>query len=256
MNDIPVNLKAMIEARGLTKVYKMGTTEVRALNGVSLDVFQSEMVSVIGQSGSGKSTLLSILGALDLPTSGSYKLDGREVATMRDDELAALRNQRIGFVFQKFNLLARSTALANVELPLTYAGVPSRQSRKRAAETLTLVGLGDRLDHKPNELSGGQQQRVAIARALVNNPSIILADEPTGNLDSRTGEEILELFHKLHEEQKITLIVVTHDPKIAAQCQRVIKLRDGVVVPDDDTRPLMTYEALRNATLSEHSDSH
>ncbi|MBE7511651.1 MAG: ABC transporter ATP-binding protein [Anaerolineales bacterium] len=227
----------MIEARDLTKIYQMGTTEVRALRGVSFDIYAGEMVGIVGQSGSGKSTLLAILGALDVPSSGSYQLDGKEVATLSDDALAAIRNEKIGFVFQKFNLLARNTAQFNVELPLTYAGVPARAARKRAAEVLSLVGLGDRLDHKPNELSGGQQQRVAIARALVNTPSIILADEPTGNLDSQTGEEILELFHKLHEEQKITLIVVTHDPKIAAQCGRVIKLRDGVIIPEDETRP-------------------
>lgn len=219
----------LIEATNLTKVYKMGETEVHALRGVSLRVWKGEMVAIIGQSGSGKSTLLAILGALDVPTSGSYKLDGREVASMNDDQLAEIRNQRIGFVFQKFNLLARNTALANVALPLAYGGVSSREAKRRAAEMLTLVGLGDRLDHLPNQLSGGQQQRVAIARALVNQPSIILADEPTGNLDSATGKEIMNLFRTLHRERGITLIIVTHDPNIAAQSERIIRLKDGLI---------------------------
>ncbi|PJF30291.1 MAG: macrolide ABC transporter ATP-binding protein [Candidatus Thermofonsia Clade 1 bacterium] len=219
----------IIEARDLTKVYKMGETEVHALRGVSLRVWKGEMVSVIGQSGSGKSTLLAILGALDVPTSGSYKLDGREVASLNDDQLAEIRNQRIGFVFQKFNLLARSTALANVALPLAYAGLSNREANRRATEMLKLVGLGDRLDHRPNQLSGGQQQRVAIARALVNQPSIILADEPTGNLDSATGKEIMALFQKLHQEHGITLIIVTHDPNIAALSERIIRLKDGLI---------------------------
>jgi putative ABC transport system ATP-binding protein len=221
--------KRLITVRDLTKVYKMGDTEVRALNGVNMEVFEGEMVAIIGQSGSGKSTLLSILGALDVPTSGSYVLDDQEVATLNDDALAEVRNKRIGFVFQKFNLLARSSAQDNVELPLTYAGIPPWQARPRAKTMLQVVGLGDRVHHKPNELSGGQQQRVAIARALVNEPTIILADEPTGNLDSRTGEEILALFRKLHEEKGITLIIVTHDPKVAAQTDRIIQLADGVV---------------------------
>ncbi|MCS6872562.1 MAG: ABC transporter ATP-binding protein [Anaerolineae bacterium] len=219
----------MIEAKNLTKVYKMGETEVHALRGVSLRVWKGEMVSVIGQSGSGKSTLLAILGALDVPTSGSYRLDGREVASLNDDQLAEIRNQRIGFVFQKFNLLPRNTALANVALPLAYAGLSNREANRRAAEVLRLVGLGDRLDHRPNQLSGGQQQRVAIARALVNQPSIILADEPTGNLDSATGKEIMELFRTLHRERGITLIIVTHDPNIAAQSERIIRLKDGLI---------------------------
>ncbi|MDW8300589.1 MAG: ABC transporter ATP-binding protein [Anaerolineae bacterium] len=207
----------------------MGETEVHALRGVSLRVWKGEMVSVIGQSGSGKSTLLAILGALDVPTSGSYRLDGREVASLNDDQLAEIRNQRIGFVFQKFNLLPRNTALANVALPLAYAGLSNREANRRAAEMLKLVGLGDRLDHRPNQLSGGQQQRVAIARALVNQPSIILADEPTGNLDSATGKEIMELFRTLHRERGITLIIVTHDPNIAAQSERIIRLKDGLI---------------------------
>ncbi|GAB4545453.1 MAG: ABC transporter ATP-binding protein [Anaerolineae bacterium] len=223
-SDAPI-----IEATNLTKVYKMGLNEVHALRGVSMRVYKGEMIAVIGQSGSGKSTLLAILGALDLPSSGSYKLDGVEVATLNDDQLAAIRNRKIGFVFQKFNLLARNTTLANVELPLTYGGLPPRQARKRAEEMLNIVGLGDRMDHRPNQLSGGQQQRVAIARALVNEPSIILADEPTGNLDSATGKDILELFKRLHRDHGITLIIVTHDPGIAAQCERVVRLKDGLV---------------------------
>ena len=235
----PQNRPLIIEADGLTKVYKMGANEVHALRGVGLRVYKGEMVSIVGQSGSGKSTLLAILGALDVPTSGSYKLAGQEVATMNDNQLAEIRNQQIGFVFQKFNLLARSTALANVSLPLTYAGISPRKAKQRAEEVLHLVGLGDRMDHRPNQLSGGQQQRVAIARALVNNPSIILADEPTGNLDSNTGRELMSLFKKLHAEQGITLILVTHDPGLAAQTERVIRLRDGLIESADETPAVM-----------------
>ncbi len=225
--------RTIIEATDLRKVYRMGETEVHALRGVSFKIDEGQMVAITGPSGSGKSTLMSILGALDQPTSGSYKLDGYEIGEMRDDDLAVIRNWRIGFVFQQFNLLARSSALANVALPLVYAGVPARERHERARRVLELVGLGDRMDHKPLELSGGQQQRVALARALVNEPAIILADEPTGNLDSKTGEEIMALFWKLHEEKGITLIIVTHDPDIAAQTQRVIALRDGVIVSDE-----------------------
>ncbi len=220
----------VIETEALCKVYVMGETEVQALREVAIRIGKGEMVAIVGPSGSGKSTLMAILGALDQPTSGSYRLDGVEIGNMSEANLAAIRNQRIGFVFQKFNLLARSTALANVALPLVYAGVNRREREARATEVLNLVGLGDRLHHRPNELSGGQQQRVAIARALVNNPSIILADEPTGNLDSRTGEEIMRLFHQLHEEQGITLVIVTHAPELAAQAQRVIAMRDGRVI--------------------------
>ncbi len=225
--------RTIIEATDLRKVYRMGETEVHALRGVSFKIDEGQMVAITGPSGSGKSTLMSILGALDQPTSGSYKLDGYEIGQMRDDDLAVIRNWRIGFVFQQFNLLARSSALANVALPLVYAGLPARERHERARHMLELVGLGDRMDHKPLELSGGQQQRVALARALVNEPAIILADEPTGNLDSKTGEEIIELFWKLHEERGITLIIVTHDPDIAARTQRVIALRDGVIVSDE-----------------------
>jgi putative ABC transport system ATP-binding protein len=217
----------MIEVEQVTKVYLMGETEVRALNGVSFRIDTGEWVAITGPSGSGKSTLMAILGCLDSPTSGSYQLDETDVAKMSDDQLAKVRNQKIGFVFQQFNLLARTSALENVELPLLYSGQNHR--RDRARSTLEAVGLQDRLGHRPNELSGGQQQRVAIARALVSEPSILLADEPTGNLDSKTGKEIMVLFSELHRTRGITMIFVTHDPAIAANAQRVIRISDGVV---------------------------
>jgi len=219
--------QTMIEVENITKVYPMGSTEVRALNGVSLTINDGEWVAITGPSGSGKSTLMAILGCLDSPTSGQYRLDGVDVERMNDDQLAAVRNQKIGFVFQQFNLLARTSALENVELPLLYSSRNHRREQARSA--LEAVGLGDRINHRPNELSGGQQQRVAIARALVTEPSIVLADEPTGNLDSKTGKEIMELFGELHRTRGITVIFVTHDPSIAANAQRVIKLSDGVV---------------------------
>jgi putative ABC transport system ATP-binding protein len=220
----------VIETRDLRKVYTMGSTEVHALRGVDFVVHKGEMLAVVGPSGSGKSTLMAILGALDKPTSGSYRLDGVEISEMSEDSLSDVRNHRIGFVFQKFNLLARTTALDNVALPLVYAGVNQKERRERARLALETVGLGDRVHHKPNELSGGQQQRVAIARALVSAPSMILADEPTGNLDSKTGDEIMALFHQLHEQQGITLIIVTHSPEVAQQAQRIITMRDGAIV--------------------------
>jgi putative ABC transport system ATP-binding protein len=218
----------MIEIENITKVYQMGETEVRALDGVSLKIADGEWVAITGPSGSGKSTLMAILGCLDSPTSGSYQLDGIDVAKMRDDELAAVRNKKIGFVFQQFNLLARTSALENVALPLLYAS--GNHQRDRAQAALTAVGLSDRLGHRPNELSGGQQQRVAIARALVTEPSILLADEPTGNLDSKTGKEIMQLFAELHRTRGITVIFVTHDPMIAANAQRTIQIQDGMIV--------------------------
>jgi putative ABC transport system ATP-binding protein len=219
---------AVIRANALTKVYKMGGVEVHALRGLTMDVYRGEVVSIMGPSGSGKSTLMNIIGALDTPTSGDYILDGERVSELRDDQLANVRNQKIGFVFQSFNLLARATALSNVELPMRYAGMTKgRKARARAA--LESVGLGDRVDHKPTELSGGQQQRVAIARALVNDPAILLADEPTGNLDSKSGDEIMELLLKLNRERGTTVIIVTHDAEVAGLTQRVIRIRDGVV---------------------------
>ncbi len=222
--------RAVIDARDLTKVYKMGDIEVRALRGVSLRVYEGEFISIMGPSGSGKSTMLQILGALDQPTSGEYYLDGVDVAKLKDTELAAIRNRKIGFVFQSFNLLKRTTAQRQVELPLIYAGGRDRSKRARAA--LAAVGLSDRLNHLPSELSGGQQQRVAIARAIVNNPAIVLADEPTGNLDSRSGTEVLKIFQKMNREHGITTIFVTHDPFIARHSERIVMLRDGEIVAD------------------------
>jgi len=212
----------------ITKTYRMGEVEVNALAGVSLRIRRGEAVAIMGPSGSGKSTLMNILGCLDRPTSGRYELDGEKVETLNDDALAAIRNRKVGFVFQSFNLLGRTTALANVELPLRYAG-QTKGRRERAALMLQSVGLGDRIRHRPTELSGGQQQRVAIARALVNEPAMVLADEPTGNLDSRSGAEILQLLMQLNRERGTTLIVVTHDSSVAANTQRVIRLRDGLI---------------------------
>ncbi len=220
---------AVIEIKNIRKIYQMGDIEVRALRGVSLEVNQGEMLSIMGPSGSGKSTLMNILGCLDQPTSGEYYLDGEDVSRMSDDELALVRNQRVGFVFQNFNLLSRTSALDNVQLPLVYAGMPAKERRARASEVLEMVGLGDRLEHHPNELSGGQQQRVAIARALVKIPSIIVADEPTGNLDSQSGAEVMAILQKLNQEQGITIILVTHDPNIGHHTQRVFHLFDGQI---------------------------
>jgi len=218
----------VIVAENLTKVYKMGEVEVHALRGVSLNIKRGEVVAIMGPSGSGKSTLMNMLGCLDRPTKGEYFLDGEPVSTLNDDQLADIRNRKVGFVFQSFNLLSRTTALGNVELPLRYAGLASGR-KERAREALEAVGLSERMTHKPPELSGGEQQRVAIARALVNDPAIIMADEPTGNLDSKVGQEIMELLMTLNREKGTTLIIITHDPTVAAHTRRVIRLKDGLV---------------------------
>jgi putative ABC transport system ATP-binding protein len=221
----------LIETRDLWKTYVMGTEEVHALSGVSISIERGEYVAIMGPSGSGKSTLMNLIGCLDTPTKGTYLLNGKQASQMNDDELARIRNEEIGFVFQTFNLLPRASALHNVELPMIYAGVPSKVRHERANKALEKVELGDRKNHRPNELSGGQRQRVAIARALVNNPSILLADEPTGNLDSKTGIEIMSLFARLHEGGN-TIILVTHEPDVAAYAHRVIHIRDGKVEKD------------------------
>ena len=220
----------MIRLQDIAKVYLMGKRELTVLNGVNIHIEQGELVAIMGPSGSGKSTLLNLIGCLDIPTSGSYYLEGREVSHLSSGELASIRGQKIGFVFQTFNLLPRLSALANVELGLRYCGGSDRQ---QAAEALAKVGLSERANHRPTELSGGEQQRVAIARALAKNPPLILADEPTGNLDSRSGEEIISILTSLHAEQGITLLVVTHDANIAQHCQRIIHLRDGQVVAEE-----------------------
>ena len=221
----------VIEIEGVTKLYKMGAEIIHALRGVSVKIHRNEYLAIMGPSGSGKSTLMNMLGCLDTPTAGRYEFSRKNVATMVDDELAEIRNREIGFVFQTFNLLPRSNALNNVELPLIYAGLGRTERLEKARRALENVGLGERMFHRPNELSGGQRQRVAIARALVNNPSIILADEPTGNLDSRTGEEIMELFEQLYEQGN-TIIVVTHEEDIARHARRIVRLRDGLIESD------------------------
>ena len=224
------NARPVIELRAVTKVYQMGDVEVHALSGASVQIHPGEMLAIMGPSGSGKSTMMNIIGCLDQPTSGEYLLDGQDVSRMNDDELALVRSRKIGFVFQSFNLLPRTTALQNVELPLIYAG--GRDRRQRAEAALLKVGLGERAHHKPNELSGGQQQRVAIARALINDPAIILADEPTGNLDSKSGAEIMAIFQDLNENSGITIVFVTHEPDIAEHTQRIVRLMDGRIVED------------------------
>lgn len=226
----------VIEIRGLKKIYDMGRVKVEALAGVDLDIKRNEFMAIMGPSGSGKSTLMNLLGCLDTPTEGSYSLRGTEVSNLDDNELATVRNREIGFVFQTFNLLPRATSLHNVELPLIYAGMSARERKKKALHALEIVGLADRSDHRPNELSGGQRQRVAIARALVNDPAILLADEPTGNLDSKTSYEVMDLFIRLHDQGQ-TVILVTHEPDIAEYAHRVVTFLDGLIVQDERQTP-------------------
>jgi len=236
--------KPIIVIKDMTKFYQMGDIEVRALNGVSVEIAQGDFVAIMGPSGSGKSTMMNMLGALDQPTSGTYLLDGIDVSAMSDDQLADIRNRKIGFVFQNFNLLPRMPAIQQVELPLVYAAKGNRH--ERAQHALEMVGLGDRIHHRPSELSGGQQQRVAIARALVNEPAIILADEPTGNLDSKSGSEVMAIFQRLNSEEGITILFVTHDPWIARHTRRIITLADGVIVRDEIVpQPLVAGETSR-----------
>ncbi len=244
--------KAVIDVQAITKMYKMGDVEVHALRGVDLKIMEGEFVSIMGPSGSGKSTLMNILGALDQPSSGDYFLDGVNVSRLSESDLARVRNKKIGFVFQNFNLLKRTSALRQVELPLMYAGVSGRQKKAKAA--LESVGLGSRIDHLPSELSGGQQQRVAIARALVNEPAMILADEPTGNLDSRSGTELMQIFQRLNREQGITVVFVTHDPWIARHTNRVVMLRDGSIIADQAVKSPLVAGAAERPSLADEME--
>lgn len=230
-------MSAMIHVQNLVKTYQMGDVEVHALNGVSFQINKGEFVAIMGPSGSGKSTLMNLIGCLDTPTSGTYTLDEHEISQLDDVELSAVRAQKLGFVFQQYNLLPRQTALRNVELPLIYRGISTKERHTRAAAALEIVGMGDRMEHRPNELSGGQQQRVAIARALSGSPSVILADEPTGALDTKTSVEIMNILQRLNREQKLTVVLVTHEHDVAAYAERVIQMRDGEVVKDEKQTP-------------------
>lgn len=241
-------MTSLIAVRGMSKSYTMGSTTVMALDAVSLDIAEGEFVAIMGASGSGKSTFMNLLGCLDTPSAGEYRLAGEKVSDLTTDQLATIRNRRIGFVFQQFNLLPRTSALENVELPLLYASIPSAERRALAMERLTEVGLGSRTDHQPSQLSGGQQQRVAIARALANNPSLILADEPTGALDSRTSIEIMALLQKLNA-QRMTIVMVTHEPDIAAFASRIVTFRDGKIISDVKNTPANAQSQLSAATL-------
>ena len=229
--------KTIISMRNIIKRYYIGQpNELQILNGIDLDVTEGEFLAIVGQSGSGKSTLMNMIGALDRPTEGTYHLNGVDISTLNDAELSRIRNKEIGFVFQTFNLISRTDALKNVELPMMYAGMPRKERLKRAEELLKIVGMEDHADHQPNELSGGQKQRVAIARAMANKPSILLADEPTGALDSKTGRMIMDLFHKLHEEEGTTIVLITHSPELAEECDRIVTISDGSIVHDTGVR--------------------
>ena len=225
-------MTAMITIEGMTKVYKMGDIEVHALRGVDVKINKGEFVAIMGPSGSGKSTLMNMMGCLDTPTAGRYALDGIEVASLNDNQLSSVRARKLGFVFQQYMLLPRQTALANVEMPMVYRGIPAADRKQRAALALEIVGMGNRMDHRPNELSGGQQQRVAIARALAGSPAVILADEPTGALDSKTSEEIMHMLMQLNREQQLTIIIVTHEADVAAYADRILTIRDGIIIDD------------------------
>ena len=229
--------KTVISMRGIIKRYYIGKpNELQILNGIDLDVTEGEFLAIVGQSGSGKSTLMNMIGALDRPTEGTYYLNGVDISTLDDAELSRIRNKEIGFVFQTFNLISRTNALKNVEMPMMYAGIPRKERLRRAEELLEIVDMADRADHQPNELSGGQKQRVAIARAMANKPSILLADEPTGALDSKTGRMIMDLFHKLHREEGTTIVLITHSPELASECDRIVTISDGSIINDTGVR--------------------
>ena len=229
--------KTVISMRGIIKRYYIGKpNELQILNGIDLDVTEGEFLAIVGQSGSGKSTLMNMIGALDRPTEGTYYLNGMDISTLDDTELSRIRNKEIGFVFQTFNLISRTNALKNVEMPMMYAGIPRKERIRRAEELLKIVEMEDRADHQPNELSGGQKQRVAIARAMANKPSILLADEPTGALDSKTGRMIMDLFHKLHREEGTTIVLITHSPELASECDRIVTISDGSIINDTGVR--------------------